>query len=372
MQYQFRMASEIALNYHIVLTRRCNLNCIYCHGGEETGTETEVSYSTDDLARFLSDDSSPVLLFYGGEPTLRVPLMIDIMDRIPHAVFMLQTNATLLDGIPTEYVKRFHSILVSIDGSRVLTDGYRSQGTYDRVLANVRWLEDVGYRGDVVARMAVSEQTDIRDAVRHLLDLHDPRFMHVHWQLNVFWDAENNWQDFDRWVAQSYNPGISKLADEWVKRMSDGTVEGIVPFMPVMYSLLTGEGSALRCGSGMDTFAVHVDGSIGACPICPDWDFSIVGHISKTRPDDLRNSLLVGEPCPSCEEFTICGGRCLFANKQRLWGDEGFRKVCNTVKHLIGCLKSHVPVVRQLVEDGAISLADLRYPEYNNGCEIIP
>lgn len=364
--------SESDLNYHIVLTRRCNLNCIYCHGGEETGPNTEMVYSTDDLVRFLHNDSSPVLLFYGGEPTLRVRLMTDIMDRLPHAMCMLQTNATLLDRIPVQYVKRFHSILVSIDGSRELTDGYRSPGTYDRVLTNARWLEDIGYGGDVVARMAVSEQSDIHSAVRHLLDLRQPTFNHVHWQLNVVWDAEGNWHDFDRWVTDSYNPGISRLSDEWVEKMSEGVVEGIVPFMPVMYSLLTGEGSTLRCGSGIDTFAIHVDGSIGVCPIAPDWEFSIIGHINKTRPADLKNSMLVENPCPSCEEFMICGGRCLFANRERLWGEAGFSKVCFTVKHLISSLRRHVPVVRGLIADGAISLEDFKYPEYNNGCEIIP
>ena len=360
------------MNYHLILTRRCNLNCCYCHGGEETGSDTEIQYSLDELATFLDKDDDLQLMLYGGEPTLRIPLLSELMDRFPHARFMLQSNALLLRQIPQEYALRFHSILVSIDGTESATDGYRSKGVYQRVLENVRWLKEIGYSGDVVARMAVSQDSDIYREVNHLLRLNNPSFDHVHWQLNVVWDAENNWIDFDRWVENSYNPGISRLVAEWVNRMREGVVEGIVPFMPLVYTMLTGNKSELRCGSGIDTFAIHVDGSIGVCPISPDWDFTIIGNIQVTNPAELKESMYVDDPCPICDEYGICGGRCLFANKERLWGEDGFRKVCGTVKHLISTLREHIPAIELLIEQGYVSLEDFRYPEFNNGCEIIP
>ncbi|UCE11873.1 MAG: TIGR04084 family radical SAM/SPASM domain-containing protein [Candidatus Thorarchaeota archaeon] len=360
------------MNYHLVLTRRCNLNCSYCRGGEEDGPNSDIQYSLDDLKRFLQTDRNLQIMFYGGEPTLRIPLMLDIMGRFDGARFMLQTNALLLNKIPFDHVKKFHSILVSIDGPRGTTDGYRSAGVYDRVVGNVRWLRSNGFEGDIIARMAISEQSDVYRDVRHLLDLTDPSFDHVHWQLNVVWDAEDNWTDFDGWIRTVYKPGIERLAREWVERMEFGIVEGIVPFLPIMHGLLTGESSGLRCGSGIDTFAIHVDGRIGVCPISPDWDFSIVGDIWESSPADLKDTMSVDEPCPSCGEFELCGGRCLFANKERLWGEEGFKKVCGTVEHLIGRLRSKVPKVQSFIDDGRISLQDFSYPEFNNGCEIVP
>ena len=220
--------------------------------------------------------------------------------------------------------------------------------------------------------MAVSEQSDIYRDVNHLLSLRDPTFNHVHWQLNVVWDAEGNWNDYDSWIENSYKPGIARLVDEWVIEMERGIVEGIVPFVAIMHTLLTEEKSDLRCGSGIDTFAIHVDGSIGICPISPDWEFSIIGHIKESSPSSIRNSMSVDEPCPSCSVFDICGGRCLFANKQRLWGQEGFEKVCGTVKHLIDTLQSKLALVKGLVKVGKLHLSDFDYPEFNNGCEIIP
>jgi len=360
------------LNYHLVLTRRCNLNCKYCHGGEETGPDTEIQYNLDELAAFLSKDDDVQLMLYGGEPTLRIPLIIELMDRFPQARFMLQTNALLLNKIPEDYAKRFHSILISIDGPEKVTDGYRSARVYQRVLENVRWLEGIRYQGDIVARMAISQESDIYRDVTHLLNLRNPSFDHVHWQLNVIWDADGNWQDFDRWVAESYNPGITRLVNEWVDKIEQGIVEGIVPFIPLAYTMLTGQTSTIRCGAGIDTFAIHVNGSIGICPISPDWEFSIVGDIWKSNPKDLRNIMVVNEPCPTCEEFGVCGGRCLFTNKQKLWGEEGYKKVCNTVGYLTGAIRKIVPRIERCIAQSLISLDDFRYPEFNNGCEIIP
>ncbi|TFG27612.1 TIGR04084 family radical SAM/SPASM domain-containing protein [Candidatus Thorarchaeota archaeon] len=360
------------MNYHLVLTRRCNLNCQYCHGGEETGPETEIQYSLDELTQFLNKDEDIQLMLYGGEPTLRIPLIVELMNRFPPARFMLQTNALLLNKIPAVFAKRFHSILISIDGPENVTDGYRSKGVYQRVLENVRWLESIGYEGDIVARMAVSQESDIYRDVTHLLNLRNPVFHHVHWQLNVIWDAEGNWQDFDKWVEESYNPGITRLIEDWIEKMEDGIVEGIVPFIPLIYSMLTGETSTMRCGAGIDTFAIHVDGSIGICPISPDWEFSIVGDIRKSHPKDLRNIMTLDEPCLSCDEYGVCGGRCLFTNKQRLWGEEGYKKVCNTVTHLVQSLRRQIPVIKRYITEECISLDDFKYPEFNNGCEIIP
>jgi len=46
--------------------------------------------------------------------------------------------------------------------------------------------------------------------------------------------------------------------------------------------------------------------------------------------------------------------------------------VCDTVYHLIQTLREHLPQIEKLVEEGIISIDDFDYPEFNNGCEIIP
>ena len=98
----------------------------------------DVAYDPEELYRFLKQDPSPTLTFYGGEPLLRADLIERIMHEAPVQRFMMQTNGLLLDRLPPEIVNRFATILVSVDGREQLTDAHRGKGVYRRVMENVR------------------------------------------------------------------------------------------------------------------------------------------------------------------------------------------------------------------------------------------
>jgi len=360
------------MHYHIILTKECNLKCNYCGGGSDTPPK-EIQYSILDLKSFLSQDSAPVVEFYGGEPLLRIETMKKIMDLIPGR-FVVQTNGLFLDKVEPQYLEKFHSILVSIDGKRDTTDGERSNGVYDRIMQNIEHIRQRGYCGDLVARMTVAQGTDIYENVMHLLGT--GVFDHVHWQLSfeMFWEAwENTEPGLAEWIDE-YNSGVSSLVEWWVGEMSRrGRVNGIVPFIGVMNSLLSGAKSRLRCGSGIDFFTVMPDGRISACPVSIDFDFSVIGSIFKGAPLSLCDKAGVGEPCVSCNIFHICGGRCLFVNHaQDMLREDGYVLICNTVRHLVRELQEVLPQVKELIESGVVKRMDFEYPEFNNGCEIIP
>lgn len=360
------------MHYHVILTKECNLFCSYCGGGSDTPPR-EIQYSIGDLKSFLSRDSDPVVEFYGGEPLIRIKTMENIMDAIPGR-FVVQTNGLFLDGIEPRYLAKLHSILVSIDGTREVTDRERGKGVYDRITHNLGLIRDSGFRGDLVARMTVVQGSDIYENVRHLLGTR--LFDHVHWQLSfsMFWEAgENTEPGIAEWIA-AYNSGISSLVDSWVDEMSRSNhVGGIVPFIGVMDSLLSGKKSRLRCGSGVDFFSVMPDGRISACPVSIDFDFSVIGSIFDNTPSSLCDIATIGEPCASCDILDICGGRCLFVNRsQELLRANGYSLICTTVRHLVKELQDALPRVQALIENGSVSRSDFEYPELNNGCEIIP
>jgi putative peptide-modifying radical SAM enzyme len=360
------------LHYFVILTKECNLSCAYCGGGSDTPPR-EIEYSLSDLKSFLSKDENPVVEFYGGEPLLRIPTMQRIMDAVPGR-FVVQTNGIFLDRIEPKYLKMLHSILVSVDGAKVVTDNERGEGVYDRVMRNVESAKREGFRGDLVARMTVIQGTDVFENVRHLLST--GVFDHVHWQLDftMFWEAgEYARPGLAEWIS-SYNSGISSLVRYWVDEMSrSGRVLGMVPFVGIMGSLLTGEKSGLRCGSGVDFFAIMPDGRISACPVSLDYDFSLVGSMKDDDPKALQGRATLGEPCASCDILNVCGGRCLFVNKcQSMLRENGYSCICSTVRHLVHELQNVLPEVRELISAGVVSRSAFDYPELNNGCEIIP
>lgn len=361
------------MHYHIILTKECNLKCNYCGGGSDSPPK-EIRYSLEDLKKFIINDEKPVLEFYGGEPLLRIETMEKIMDLID-ASYVIQTNGLFLDKPGSNYLNKFHSILVSIDGTREVTDEQRESGVYDRIIQNIKLIKKRGFRGDLVARMTVAQGTDIYENVMHLLSLNEC-FDHVHWQLDfeMFWEAwEHTVPGLVEWI-DSYNSGISALVKWWISEMErTGHVRSIVPFTGIMHSLLDGKESRLRCGSGIDFFTIMPDGRISACPVSIDFDFSIIGSIYKDGPSMLIDKATICEPCTSCDIFKICGGRCLFVNRsQELLRENGFALICSTVRYLVSELQEVLPVIRKLIDDGVLKNEDFSYPEFNNGCEIIP
>ena len=354
--------------YIVFLTGVCNLHCRYCGGTiPEEVMPHEIQYSIDDLKNFIMEDPDAIVAFYGGEPTLRLKVMMEIMDSVPAKRFVVQTNGFFLHKIPEDYLNRLDAILVSIDGPREVTDFYRGSGVYDMVVDRVRRIRPY-YGGDLIARMAVSEESDIYRDVMHLLSL---PFDHVHWQLNVVWAPDDSWHDFDAWVRNSYNPGITRLTDWWIGEIERRNIPGIVPFQGVIKRMLFQE-DGLPCGAGRDAFAITTDGRILACPIGGEYEWNNLGDIWNKTPKELRNSVDVDEPCKSCDIYPICGGRCLFANKERYWGMEGFNKICGTVRHLVGEMKRARKVIENLIEEGMYKKEDFYYPTFNNTTEIIP
>ena len=360
--------------YFLSLTRKCNLKCKYCGEGDNLKEENQprMDSNIDQVIDFLLKDPSPIIAFYGGEPLLNIPLLKKVMDSVPNSIFLLQTNGVLLHRLDDFYLNQLHTILVSIDGPPQITDYNRGEGTFQKIQDNLRIIKQKGYSGDLIARMTVSHRSNIYRDVSYLLSMESPSFDHVHWQLDVIWSPLEDWNDFAYWVDNSYNPGIIRLINKWVESIKNSSsMLGIVPFISIMNTLLSGNTVELRCGSGIDSFAIHTDGAIYGCPVCPEYEDFIVGHVSRNIPEDIYRSLLITTPCPTCEVYSICGGRCLFVNRHNFWGNS-FSEVCKTVKHLISELQKKKPEIDRYIDKGIINRKEFHYPEINNSCEIIP
>lgn len=372
--------------FHVILTGECNSECRYCYGEAMEDTDESlagfeidyslprtIDYSIESLANFCSKDKDCVLTFYGGEPLLCLDQIRAIMDRVRVKHFMIQTNGLLLDKLGQDYVNRFQTILVSIDGDEALTDYYRGEGTFRRVVDNLKKIRNGGFDGELIARMTVMEETDIYKQVTWLLENPVFSFRSVHWQLNAgFWKNDFDRRDFGRWVDEDYNPGIRSLVDFWVETMEkDGVVLKLYPFLGILNSLLSGEAeSPLRCGGGWVNYAIQTDGNIVICPTMWGIRGYYLGHIKRSDPLQLPK-VLVKEPCKDCRVYGLCGGRCLYANITKRWTPEAYDLVCGSVKNLIQALSEATPRIRALIDRGRLGLDDFDFMKYN-GCEIIP
>lgn len=371
--------------FHVLLTTKCDLQCKYCYEKSLEDMEadfgdfevdyslpTEISYDIGLLRKFCEKDPEPILIFYGGEPMLCIGKIKQIMDRVRAKHFVIQTNGLHLNRLEPEYVNRLCSIFVSIDGGEELTNYYRGNGVYRTIIENIRLVKRNRFEGEMVARMTVMEETDIYGQVMWLLNNSDHSFSSIHWQLDAgFWKNDFQKRPFAKWVEENYNPGIRGLVKFWVDFMErEGKVLRLYPFLGVMQSLLRGERSLLRCGSGWINYSIQTDGYIIPCPIMNGMKDYYLGHIRSAHPLRLRK-VYVGHPCIRCAILHECGGRCLYANITKRWSKEAYALVCKTVENLVDSLKVSLPRVKRLVNSGKIRFSDFEYMKYNS-CEIIP
>jgi putative peptide-modifying radical SAM enzyme len=372
--------------FHVMLTTKCNLQCKYCYGEtledfDEGFAGFDVDYSLPIkanfdfglLVKFCGKDPDCVLTFYGGEPMLCLNEIRQIMDLVNPKHFMIQTNGLFLDRLEPEYVNRFHTILVSLDGNEGLTDYYRGKGTFRKVIENVKLIVQNGFSGELIARMTVMEQTDIHEQVMWLLDNDEFSFSSVHWQLNAgFWGNDYDKRGFKFWSEKNYVPGLERLVQFWVDHMeAKHAVLKLYPLLGIANSLLFDEGaSLLRCGSGWINYAIQTDGHIIPCSAMWGIKDYYLGHIASVNPPKLKK-IFVSAPCTECAILKICGGRCLYANITKRWSKDVYATVCNTVKGLINAVKTELPRIKELVDDEKVNFTDFEFVKYN-GCEIIP
>lgn len=189
----FEDGADLAINVN--LTNICNLACTYCFAeGGDYGRITEAMGhdSVDHIFAFIEENLTPSqsvrLEIFGGEPMANFHTMKEICERSERVsaergirfVYRISTNLTLLPkGAVELFAKHRFIVSVSIDGCREVQDANRpakgGQGSYDRVMRNVRKVREAGDDITMVARMTVAQQEpSLLENMRQL------------WELNIF------------------------------------------------------------------------------------------------------------------------------------------------------------------------------------------
>ena len=330
----------------LLTTLRCNLKCSYCSlgVGDVLGSQRNVTYSLDALDAFIAthlNGHEIYVTFYGGEPTLNPDLMIEVMQRHPGFRFQLQTNGTLLDGLPDWVLARLSNVLVSIDGGEQVTDGHRGRGIYQRVLKNVGAVrERVG--GTLTARVTWSDE----DTSFEELDQLRRYFDYVYFQF-VARDGA--------YAADAMAKKRAVMA-QLVQRFFAG--ETLYPFIPIMgtvrnkvlpsrarepYSGLT------QCRASTHMLNVMPDGKIYPCPdlmYLPEMlQGDVAGNWLKRSPLQPHPDM----PCEGCAAFAYCRRNCMKnLHLAYVKGDAAYRRnvvepICDLVRFLGEEVDRHDP-----------------------------
>jgi len=142
---------SVPISLIISITPYCNLSCVGCYtiatGAHVNGNGTK-TLSTDQwraIFREASDLGVFLFVIAGGEPFL-YPDMVELCREFKDRWFIIVTNGTSIKDKDHKLLKKASniSVVVSIEGSREMTDARRGDGVYDRAMNNLVRLNKAG------------------------------------------------------------------------------------------------------------------------------------------------------------------------------------------------------------------------------------
>ncbi len=350
------------------MTRRCNLKCVHCYAQakdmefkDELSTE-EGKALIDDLAAF----GSPVMLFSGGEPTMRKDLPeLAAYAREKGMRAVISTNGTLIDKPLAKKLKEvgLSYVGISLDGIRETNDRFRGmQGAFDAALRGLHNCQEEGIK--VGLRFTINKQ-NVKDipAIFDLLEEEKiPRICFYHL---VYAGRGSKMVDEDLSLDES-RQAVDLIAERTKALHEKGFPAEVLTVDnhcdgPYLYLKLLKENPE-RAAEVFELLSMNQGNSSGIGFGCVSWDGSVHAdqfwrHYSfgnvRERPfseiwTDLSDELMAGlknrkplikahgDRCAHCKWFEICNGNfrvraeAVYGN---VWADD---PACYLTKEEIG------------------------------------
>ena len=133
------------------ITSSCNLHCAGCYSraSEATNDCAPVRQLTGEQWKDIFQQAEELgisfILLAGGEPLLRQDVLT-AAGEMQSILFPIFTNGTFLNKKYFELFDRCRNLIpvISIEGEKEMTDARRGEGIYDKIIGNMKELQDRG------------------------------------------------------------------------------------------------------------------------------------------------------------------------------------------------------------------------------------
>ena len=332
------------------MTRRCNLKCVHCYAQAETDkgvdpiSTQQAKVMIDDLAAY----GAPVMLFSGGEPTIRK----DMPELASYATAkgmraVISTNGTLIDRAMARQLKEvgLSYVGVSLDGGEDVHDHFRGvKGAFRRALEGLDYCREegikVGLRFTINKRNAV-EIPKIFDILRerdiprvcfyHLVysgrgtELINEDLNHQETRAVVDLIMDKTRECFDAGTPKEVLT-VDNHADGpyvWMRLLKEDPKRAEEVFQLLQFNEGNSSGRGIGCISwngdvSADQFwRHHVFGNVLERPFSEIWDDPNIELLHKLKD---KKPYVKGR-CAKCRFLNICGGN-FRSRAEAYYGDE--------------------------------------------------
>lgn len=350
------------------MTRRCNLKCVHCYAqAQDMEFKNELSTEEgkaliDDLAAF----GSPVMLFSGGEPTMRKDLPeLAAYAREKGMRAVISTNGTLIDKPLAKKLKEvgLSYVGISLDGIRETNDKFRGmQGAFDAALRGLHNCQEEGIK--VGLRFTINKQ-NVKDIPAIFDLLEEEKIQRICFYHLVYAGRGSTMVDEDLSLEES-RKAVDLIMDRTKALHEKGFPAEVLTVDnhcdgPYIYMKLLEENPE-RAAEVFELLSMNQGNSSGIGIGCVSWDGSVhadqfwrhhsFGNV-RERPfseiwtdqsDELMAGLKYRKPliqanadrCAKCKWFDVCNGNfrvraeAVYGN---IWADD---PACYLTKEEIG------------------------------------
>ena len=322
------------------MTRRCNLKCVHCYA-QAKDIEFENELSTEEgkaLIDDLANYGSPVILFSGGEPTLRKDLPeLAAYAREKGIRTVISTNGTLIDRDLAKRLKDvgLSYVGVSLDGIRETNDRFRGmKGAFDAALGGLHNCQEEGIK--VGLRFTINKQ-NVRDIPAIFDILEEEKIPRICFYHLVYAGRGSKMVSEDLSLEES-RQAVDLIMEKTKKLHEKGFAAEVLTVDnhcdgPYLYMKLLNENPE-RAAEVFELLSMNQGNSSGIGIGCVSWDGSVHAdqfwrHYSfgnvRERPfseiwNDLSDELMAGlknrkllikahgDSCARCKWFDVCNG----------------------------------------------------------------
>ena len=318
----------------LAVAQKCNLGCTYCYaqqgefGAPAKNMPLETALRAVD-ALLAAARASPKrranLAFLGGEPLINRAVVQAATRRAAELAarddvmltFSLTTNGTLVTEADADFFEEFgFAVTVSLDGPRESHDRLRpyksGQGSFDRIMRNVRPLLGRQRRMQVSARVTVTpENLSLRQALDEFVaqGFHSVGFSPMLSSPNGAGEMQIG--DLELMLAEMIACGR-----EFERRLSHGERYPFANMVNAMREIHRGTHRPYPCGAGAGYLGVSADGALAACHRFVGDDEGAMGSLAAGVDRDRQARWLAERhvhrqaPCRECWARYLCGGGC--------------------------------------------------------------
>ncbi len=327
--YERDIVRDTTLVLTLIVTRQCNLRCIYCYEAHEDKPMTEEVY--EGILNFIisalknKQFSSVAISLFGGEPFIEYDRVINFLAKVKSVCdenkspfhVSATTNGALI------YPERFEVLSalnckyyqITIDGFADTHDKYRAsadnKGSWNKIIENLKYMATTENDFHVTIRTNFNEEVldKAKEFYEFIKNNFDDRFS-VYYEGIKKLGGEN-----DHKLDILKEEDVSASSINFAKMIKDiGIKNDVVDTMTQPYSRVC-------YASKHNNFIIDYDGCILKCTLALDDELNRIGSINEAGlvliDEDKHSSWVckkvdLNDECKRCRILPICfGGRCI-------------------------------------------------------------